>query len=154
MALATWGACRRPASPGWDTAWSESMWPTTKVDLINQGRSPIIEEDIDELISEMVASGRLSATTDATTAIQQSDVSLICVGTPSRKNGSLDLGYIRAVCEEVGQALASKEGRHVVAIRSTVLPGTVEEVVIPTLEAARPQRADGCGRRSEPGVPA
>jgi GDP-mannose 6-dehydrogenase len=108
----------------------------TKVDLINAGQTPIIEDDIGDIITEVVASGRLSATTDAVAAIEQSDISLVCVGTPSRKNGSLDLSYIQRVSEEIGRALASKEGKHTVAIRRTVLPGTIDDVVIPALESA------------------
>lgn len=123
---------------------------TTKVDLINEGRSPIVEEDIDELISEMVESGRLSATTDVAAAVEQSEISLVCVGTPSRRNGSLDLSYIQRVCEQIGEALRGRDRHHVIAIRSTVLPGTVEEIVIPALEACGLNVPDDVGVASNP----
>ncbi|MBX2846821.1 MAG: nucleotide sugar dehydrogenase [Acidiferrobacterales bacterium] len=105
-----------------------------KVDLINQGKSPIIEKDIDELVSESVKAGRLSATTDVSAAIAVSELSLVCVGTPSRVNGSLDLTYIRNSVSDVANALKDHDAYHVVAIRSTMLPGTLEDVVLPLLE--------------------
>ncbi len=107
-----------------------------KVDAINAGRSPIVEPRLDELRQEGVASGRLRATTSTEDAVHATDLSLICVGTPSRKNGSLDLTYLTRVCEEIGQVLRDKEAYHVVVVRSTVLPGTTHTQVIPTLEAA------------------
>jgi len=106
-----------------------------KVDLINQGKSPIIEDQIDEIIAEVVADGRLTATSDAEEAVHNTDISLVCVGTPSQRNGDLDLSYVRAVSEDIGHALAGRDGFHVVAVRSTMLPGSVETTVIPTLEA-------------------
>ena len=106
----------------------------TKVDLINQGKSPIIEDQIGEMIESAVAAGLLSAVTDAATAVAESDISLICVGTPSQKNGSLDLRYVSSVCREIGSELAKKSGRHIVVLRSTTLPGTMRETVIPALE--------------------
>lgn len=105
-----------------------------KVDLINQGRSPIIEKDIDAMLADSVSSGRLSATIDITEAIAKSDISMICVGTPSLSNGSLDLQYIRNSVAEVAHALRDRNDYHVVAIRSTMLPGTLENVVLPLLE--------------------
>ena len=108
----------------------------TKVDLINGERSPIIEKSVPELTEEAVRDGRLSATTDAAAAVNASDVSLICVGTPSENNGSLNLRYVQAVCRDIGEALCRKDGYHAVVIRSTILPGTMRDVVIPTLEAA------------------
>ncbi|HJR05860.1 MAG TPA: nucleotide sugar dehydrogenase [Pyrinomonadaceae bacterium] len=113
----------------------------TKVGIINEGRSPIVEAGINELIAEMVASKRLRATTDTRDAVLNSEVSLVCVGTPSNQNGSLDLTYVRRVCEEIGQVLEGKQGAHVVVIRSTMLPGTIEKVVVPALEAASGKRA-------------
>ena len=107
-----------------------------KVDAINAGRSPIVEPGLDELLQEGVASGRLRATTSTEDAVHATDLSLICVGTPSRKNGSLDLTYLTRVCEEIGQVLRDKEAYHVVVVRSTVLPGTTHTQVIPTIEAA------------------
>jgi GDP-mannose 6-dehydrogenase len=106
----------------------------TKVDLVNQGRSPIVEADIAEIISTTVESGRLRATDDAIEAVHKTDLSLVCVGTPSQPNGNLDLRYVRRVCEQIGAALKDKQERHVVAIRSTVLPGTVRNIIIPILE--------------------
>ena len=105
-----------------------------KVATINAGCSPIVEPGLEELLGRCASEGRLRATTDTADAINNSDVSLLCVGTPSRKNGSLDLSYLEKVCEEVGHALRTKDGYHVVVVRSTVLPGTTHEVVIPALE--------------------
>lgn len=106
----------------------------TKVEIINSGKSPIVEAGIDELIGEVVAAGRLRATTDAAEAIKTSEISLVCVGTPSNANGSLDLKYVKRVCKEIGSALEAKRERHTVVVRSTMLPGTIEGVVVPTLE--------------------
>jgi GDP-mannose 6-dehydrogenase len=106
----------------------------TKVDLINKRRSPIIEADIAEIISSMVQCGRLRATTDTRQAIRDTELSFICVGTPSQINGNLDLKYIRRISEEIGNALKEKNEPHVVVVRSTVLPGTMRKVIIPTLE--------------------
>jgi len=105
-----------------------------KVDLINKGQSPIVEAEIGEIIKETVDQGRLRATQDPLAAIQETDLSFVCVGTPSQSNGNLDLRYIRRICEQIGQALRTKAGRHTVVIRSTILPGTMRTVVIPTLE--------------------
>jgi GDP-mannose 6-dehydrogenase len=105
-----------------------------KVDMINLGQSPIIEADIGEIIASTTASGHLRATSDHREAICNSEVSFVCVGTPSQSNGNLDLSYIRRVCEQIGQALKEKRARHVVVIRSTILPGTMHRIVIPTLE--------------------
>lgn len=106
----------------------------TKVEIINSGRSPIVEAGINDLINEMVTLERLRATTDTAEAVMNSELSLICVGTPSHPNGSLDLTYVKRVCQEIGAALERKRERHTVVIRSTMLPGTIEGVVIPTLE--------------------
>lgn len=106
----------------------------TKVEIINDGRSPIVEPGMDELIAEVVAAGRLRATTGPKEAIESSDVSLVCVGTPSAPNGSLNLTYVKRVCEEIGAAIEGKSRPHTVVIRSTMLPGTIEGVVVPTLE--------------------
>jgi GDP-mannose 6-dehydrogenase len=107
-----------------------------KVDAVNAGRSPIVEPGLDDLLQQGVAQERLRATTNTARAIHESDVSLLCVGTPSRRNGSLDLSYLQRVAEEVGRALREKPGYHVVVVRSTVLPGTTHEMVIPALEQA------------------
>ena len=105
-----------------------------KVNAVNEGRSPIVENGLEALIADAVRRGALRATTSAAEAVAASDVSLLCVGTPSRRNGSLDLGYLARVCEEIGAALKGKDEYHVVVVRSTVLPGTVYNLVIPTLE--------------------
>lgn len=113
----------------------------TKVDLINQGVTPIIEKDIGDMIASAVNSGHLRATTDVREAVMNSDISLICVGTPSQLNGNLDLSYVRRVCEEIGSALKKKDSFHVVVGRSTMLPGSMRSMVIPTLEASSGKRA-------------
>src|SRR3954464_280939 len=105
-----------------------------KVASLNEGRSPIVEKGLDELIKENTANGRLRATTTTADAIRDTDISLIRVGTRSRKNGSLDLTYLERVAEQIGEALKDKDDYHVVVVRSTVLPGTTHEVVIPALE--------------------
>ena len=106
----------------------------TKVDLINSGRSPIIEAEIGELIAETAKTGRLRATSDPVEAISNTELSFVCVGTPSQPNGNLDLRFIRRICEQIGQVLKTKTARHTVVIRSTILPGTMHKIVIPTLE--------------------
>lgn len=105
-----------------------------KVSLFNEGISPIVEEGMPELVRKGVATGRLRATTDTAEAITSTDVSLICVGTPSQANGSLDLVHIRDVCHQIGEVLRSKKGFHVIVTRSTMLPGSTHRVVISTLE--------------------
>ncbi len=106
----------------------------TKADLINKGRSPIVEADISEIIESTVKGGRLRATGDSAQAIRETELSFVCVGTPSQANGNLDLRYIRRICEQIGEALKTKSARHTVVIRSTILPGTMHKIVIPTLE--------------------
>ena len=112
-----------------------------KVELVNAGKSPIIEKEIDQVIAQQVEAGRLSATTEVAVAIQQSDVILVCVGTPSRSNGDIELRHVRRVCEQVGAALRVHPGAPVVVVRSTLLPGTMRELVIPTLEASSGRHA-------------
>jgi len=106
----------------------------TKVEIINSGKSPIVEPQMNELIHDAVKSGKLRATTDSTEAVKSSDISLVCVGTPSKSNGSLDLGHVARVCEEIGAALATKDSHHTIVIRSTMLPGSIESVAQPALE--------------------
>ena len=106
----------------------------TKIEHINAGQSPIIEAEIGDIVAEAVKSGALRATDDADYAICNTDLSFVCVGTPSQANGNLDLTYIRRVCEMIGNAIRRKAGRHTVVIRSTILPGTMRQIVIPILE--------------------
>jgi GDP-mannose 6-dehydrogenase len=113
----------------------------TKVDLINSGRSPIVEADIEEIIASTVRAGRLRATDDPAQAIRETELSFVCVGTPSQLNGNLDLTYIRRVCEQIGQAVKDKTTRHTVVIRSTILPGTMRKVVTPALETSAGKKA-------------
>jgi GDP-mannose 6-dehydrogenase len=112
-----------------------------KVDLINAGRAPIIEKDLDTIMAEQVAAGRLRATTELGDAVRHTDLALVCVGTPSMPNGGIDLRYIRRVCEQIGKAIASHPGAPVVVMRSTMLPGTMRDVVIPILEKSSQKRA-------------
>jgi len=107
-----------------------------KVALVNAGRSPVIEPGLDELLGKSVADGSFRATTDPKEAVTHSELSLICVGTPSQRNGSLNLEYLERVTQQIGEALADVDHYHVVVVRSTVLPGTTHGVVIPTLEKA------------------
>ncbi|NVZ20818.1 nucleotide sugar dehydrogenase [Pseudomonas costantinii] len=113
----------------------------SKIDMINKGLSPIVEPGLSELLSKGITTGLLRGTTDVTQAVLGSDLSMLCVGTPSKKNGDLDLAYMEAVCEQIGAALREKTGRHTVVVRSTVLPGTVKNVVIPMLEKASGKKA-------------
>jgi GDP-mannose 6-dehydrogenase len=113
----------------------------TKVDIINSGKSPIVEPQMNELIHDVVKSGKLRATTDSMEAVKSSDISLVCVGTPSKPNGSLDLGHVARVCEEIGAALASKDTHHTIVIRSTMLPGSIESVAQPALEKTSRKQA-------------
>ncbi|MBM4197393.1 MAG: nucleotide sugar dehydrogenase [Gammaproteobacteria bacterium] len=113
----------------------------TKVDLINGGHSPIVEKGLEDLISAAVGRGLLRAVTDAGPAVDGSDLSLVCVGTPSEANGSLNLRYVRAVCEQIGRCLAKKGSYHTVVMRSTILPGTMRGTVIPALEQASSLKA-------------
>jgi GDP-mannose 6-dehydrogenase len=105
-----------------------------KVQIINEGRTPVIEPGVEDLIGRAVKDKRLRATTDPLDAVENTDVSLVCVGTPGRSNGCLDLAYVKGACKQIGAALEVKSRFHVVAIRSTMLPGTIEQTVIPTLE--------------------
>ena len=109
---------------------------TDKIDLINRGQSPVVEPGLGDLLARAVSQGRLRATASMADAIQGTDLSLICVGTPSCRNGDLDLHYMEAVCKEIGAALRMQSGYHTVVVRSTVMPGTVRGLVIPILESA------------------
>jgi GDP-mannose 6-dehydrogenase len=106
----------------------------TKVALINNGKAPIVERDVGEMIAATVKAGRLCAISDPCQAVRETDLSFVCVGTPSLSNGNLDLRYVRRTCEQIGEVLKSKNERHTVVIRSTILPGTMRSMVIPVLE--------------------
>ncbi len=105
-----------------------------KVDLINQGMATVLEKDLDKIIENAVTSSKLKATTNIEEANLNYEDSLICVGTPSNPNGSLNIAHIKKVCEEIGNVLSKKSDFHVVTIRSTVLPGTTGGILIPALE--------------------
>jgi GDP-mannose 6-dehydrogenase len=107
----------------------------SKLDLIRQGRSPIIEAGMQELMQAVVSSGRVQVTDDPTFAVHHSDLSFVCVGTPSLPNASQDLRALERLSVQLGTALRSKTGYHVIVVRSTVLPGTVDERIGPILEA-------------------
>ena len=107
-----------------------------KVDLMNKGQSPIVEKDLPELLARAKEKALLKATIKVREAVHATDMSLICVGTPSRANGSLNTNYIERVCEQIGSAIKEKEAGHVLVFRSTMLPGTNKEIIIPRLEKA------------------
>jgi len=110
-----------------------------KVDIINSGKSPIVEDGLEELISETVASSNLKAMISG--QIPEADISIICVGTPSNENGSLDLKYLVKVAEQIGEYLSHTKSYHLIVDRSTVLPGTIEDILIPTLESFSGKKA-------------
>lgn len=112
-----------------------------KVARINAGRSPIVEPGLEAWLSQAVHAGTLRATSEVAAAVQETEVSLVCVGTPSQDNGSLNLSYVKRVCRQLGEALETKRRPHLVVLRSTLLPGTVERLVIPTLEIYAGKRA-------------
>ena len=112
-----------------------------KVDMISAGQSPVIEPQIGDYIKEGISRGLLKATQDTESAVNQSDISFVSVGTPSRPNGSIDLTFVERVCAQIGAAIKAKAGFHVVVMRSTMLPGSTREVVIPALEKASGKKA-------------
>ena len=114
-----------------------------KLELLRSGKSPVTEPDLDELLAAGVATGTLTVTSDTAQAVRESDLSLICVGTPSRRNGSLDSTYLERVIEQIGQALKGATTYHVVAVRSTLLPGVLESTLIPLLERASGRTVGG-----------
>ena len=113
----------------------------TKVEMLNSGTSPIIEPGLGELIDKGQKAGFLRATNDALEAVVTSEMSIVCVGTPSQSNGALSLHGVKEVSRQIGKALAEKKGPHCVVVRSTVLPGTVRNVIIPILEEASGRQA-------------
>jgi GDP-mannose 6-dehydrogenase len=114
---------------------------SVKVEMLASGRSPILEPRVSELVSEGHEASRLHATTDGVAAVRDSEISFVCVGTPSLRNGKLDLSHIEHVAREIGEALKEKKSHHVVVLRSTVLPGTTDSLVIPIIEGASGRRA-------------
>lgn len=113
---------------------------STKLNLLRTGRAPVSEPGLDDLLGRMIREGRVSVTDDATAAVAASDLSLVCVATPSRGNGSLDTSYLERVITQIGHALAQSSAYYVVAVRSTVLPGVVERQLVPLLAAASGRR--------------
>lgn len=105
-----------------------------KVEAFEAGRSPVLEPGLEDLLQETREQGRLTATTDTVQAVKETQISFICVGTPSLPNGKLDVTAVERVCEQIGEGMRAKEERHVVVVRSTVLPGTVRSVAVPALE--------------------
>ncbi|MFN8100525.1 MAG: nucleotide sugar dehydrogenase [Mycobacterium sp.] len=112
-----------------------------KMESLRQGRCPVVEDDIGELTAEVVAAGNLVVTGDARAAVLDSDVSLVCVGTPSGAGGALSTRYLEEVTAQIGAALREKDGWHVVVYRSTMVPGTCEKLLIPLLEKQSGKRA-------------
>ena len=112
-----------------------------KVALINRGDAPIVEPGLGQLLEAARADGRLRATTDSAEAVMATDASIVCVGTPSLDSGGLDLRYVREVCRQISEALAAKNGRHLLFLRSTMLPGSTrslaEAYFQPHLDAGR-----------------
>ncbi len=115
---------------------SASMSMATNWRCWRSGVSPVVEEGMPELIEAATRSGRARVTSDAAEAVANSDISFVCVGTPSRRNGAHDLTALRNVCEQIGRAIGDKEADHITVIRSTVAPGTTEDVLVPILERA------------------
>jgi GDP-mannose 6-dehydrogenase len=115
-----------------------------KLELIKAGKTPVVEDGMVELMAQVAASGRVTVTSDAQRAVQDSEISLICVGTPSAANGSQDQGAVLRLAAEIGQAIGKKQAPHVVVFRSTLVPGSVEDVLRPIIEAASGKR-DGEG---------
>src|SRR5262249_39825330 len=112
-----------------------------KVQRIEAGESPMVEPQVQDMIAAASRQGLISATQDSVAAITNSDISFVSVGTPSQRNGKLDLSHIGKVCLDIGRGLTHKKSRHWIVIRSTVLPGTTESVVLPAIEAASGKKA-------------
>lgn len=107
-----------------------------KVDSVRRGQAPFYEPGLEDLIRKHASSGALSATVSAAEALEDADVAILCVGTPSERNGNLGLGQLRRACQEIASTVGNRPKRLIVTIRSTVFPGTCNEVVIPALGAA------------------
>jgi UDPglucose 6-dehydrogenase len=112
-----------------------------KVEKINRGECPIYEEDLPELLEEVVSDGKLSATTDTAKAVEESDITFLAVGTPMNEDGSINLDYIKQAAEDAAEGIREKEGYHVFVVKSTVVPTTTEEEIIPILEGASGKKA-------------
>jgi GDP-mannose 6-dehydrogenase len=112
-----------------------------KVEMMARGKSPIIEARMNELVAEANRACRLQSTVDSIAAVMESDISFVCVGTPSLRSGKLDLSHIEKVAGEIGAALKQKKSGHIFVLRSTVLPGTTESIVLPILEQTSGRRA-------------
>jgi len=112
-----------------------------KVDLLNRGLPPIVEPKLAERVRSVVRAGRLRATTDPMAAVSSTDISLVCVGTPSQDNGSLETSFVSRVAQEIGESIGKTTNFHSVVMRSTMLPGTMENIVIPILERTSGKRA-------------
>ncbi|WP_019970723.1 nucleotide sugar dehydrogenase [Mycobacterium sp. 141] len=112
----------------------------TKLDFLRDGKSPVVEDRIGELVADVVQAGRLTVTTDAAQAVSVSDISIVCVGTPSAASGGLLTRFLENVSEEIGTALMHKDGWHVIVFRSTMVPGTCEQLLIPILERTSGKR--------------
>jgi GDP-mannose 6-dehydrogenase len=112
-----------------------------KVAALNHGEAPVLEKGLSEIVSERVRSGMLKAITNGAEAVKETSVSLICVSTPARKNGSFDYSHLLSAVREVGAGIKQKNSHHLVAIRSTLLPGTTENMVIPEMEMSSGKKA-------------
>jgi GDP-mannose 6-dehydrogenase len=114
---------------------------TSKLDIISQGKSPIVETDLEPLIKKAISGGQLTVSDDPIEAVKSSGLIFVCVGTPSNAAGGLELKYLERVCAQIGQAIKDSDGYHVVVIRSTVLPGTTLGKIKPWLEQASGKQA-------------
>ena len=121
-----------------------------KVQLILDGKSPIVEKDLDEYVAEGIKNGNIHATTDVATAVHDTDISIVCVGTPSQMNGNIDLTYIYKVCSEIATALQQKDSFHTVVIRSTVIPGTIRQCAQIIEDVAGKKHLEDFGVASNP----
>jgi len=104
-----------------------------KVRMINSGLPPIHERGLKKLLNEVLKEGAFEATTDLKYAVDNSEVTFVCVQTPSKRDGSIDLRYVKKAVKDLGKCIASKDW-HLVVIKSTVVPSTTENVVIPVIE--------------------